>query len=123
MIAKKSDVYYIFFQLQLLIYLGYQPNFLNCNNCNQIINDGIFNTSVGHLYCSRCSINKNISITSKELKTVQFLMSTHIDKLVLNYDFKDISFNKINRLLYKFFIYHLPELQSSKPFKRLQYNG
>ena len=110
----------MFFQFQFLIYLGYQPNFLNCYNCSKTIESGIFNSNFGQIFCSNCSTIKKITIDKEDTNIIQILMKTHIDEL--SKYISNNSYIKINELLYEFISFHLPEIRTSKTFKKNFYH-
>ena len=126
-IDEQSDdliaLYYIFFQIQLLIYLGYQPSFFSCYNCHEKIVQGCFNQEAGMVICNKCRVNQKIIIDSDDLAVIEQLMSTHIN------DIHHISIkhsevlNKINFLLYRFILFHLPEVKYCKLFKERNIDG
>ena len=120
--AKEDNIilYYIFFQLQLLIYLGYQPSFFNCYNCNKNLTLGFFCKKVGQLLCSVCSKYKKKPINEDILIIIKTLMKTHINNI--DFHIKHKYLNLIQDLLFLFILYHLPELRTSKVFLRTQHH-
>jgi DNA repair protein RecO len=111
---KNIQLYYIFFQIQLLIYLGYHPSFFQCYQCNKKINQGSFNTKIGQILCLSCSTYNKEIINSEILENLKFLMSTHIDNIENKINCNNLIV--INNLLYKFISYHVPEIRKSKLF-------
>ena len=109
-------IYYLFFQIQLLIYIGFQPSFFKCFKCNTKLDIGSFCSDVGHLVCLKCSAKKIISIERNGLDYVSFLMTTHIDHITKIIPNNKKCLNSINKLLNKFILYHLSELKNSKLF-------
>ena len=112
--SKNIQLYYIFFQIQLMIYLGYYPAFFKCYQCNKELISANFDLKIGQMLCLNCS-NKHKAIISTEIiKNLKFLMSTHINNIE-----NEINYNNlivINNLLYKFISYHVPEIRKSKLF-------
>ena len=111
----KIIYYYLFFKLQLLIYLGYEPILNFCSLCDQKIESGVFSQTTGQIVCNKCSSNKKI-INNESLLMIKKISKTHI---------KDLSnINKMNKkvlldiqkYLFKFILYHIPELKKSKAF-------
>ena len=118
---KSINLYYIFFQIQLLIYLGYYPSFLNCYQCSKKLDKGRFDENIGQLLCLQCSKKHTISICSSDLNILNFLMTSHINKIENNFnDYNTL--NNINNLLFKFILFHIPELSKSKLFIGRQAN-
>ena len=109
-------IYYLFFQLQLLIYIGFQPSFFKCFNCKTKLNVGSFCTEIGHMICLKCSTKKIISIEKEGLDYIHFLMTTHIDEINQNMPNNKKCLNSINNVLNKFILYHISELKKSKLF-------
>ena len=112
--TENLKLYYIFFQIQLSIYLGYYPSFFQCYKCKKELEEGNFNLEVGQLFCLDCSIKKRKDINFEGLQILKFLMSSHIDDLEKNINFNGL--NNINTLLYKFISFHIPEIRKSKLF-------
>ncbi len=112
--TENLKLYYIFFQIQLSIYLGYYPSFFQCYKCKKELEQGNFNLEIGQLFCLDCSIKKRKDINFEDLKILKFLMSSHIDDLEKNIDYN--SLNNVNTLLYKFISFHIPEIRKSKLF-------
>ena len=109
-------IYYLFFQLQLLIYIGFQPSFFKCFNCKTKLNIGSFCPEIGHMVCLKCSTKKIISIEKKGLDYIYFLMTTHIDNINQNTPDNKKCLNSINNVLNKFILYHISELKNCKLF-------
>ena len=109
-------IYYLFFLLQLLIYIGFQPSFFKCFKCKTKLNVGSFCTEIGHMVCLKCSTKKIISIEKKGLDYIYFLMTTHIDNINQNTPDDKKCLNSINNVLNKFILYHISELKKCKLF-------
>ena len=112
--TENLKLYYIFFQIQLSVYLGYYPSFFHCYKCKKELEEGNFNLDIGQLFCLHCSVKKKTDINSEDIKMLKFLMSNHIDYIEKNINL--ISLNKVNALLYKFISFHIPEIRKSKLF-------
>jgi len=112
-------IYYVFFQLQLLIYLGYQPNWLNCYSCNKKINQGFFDNKTCHVLCSSCKQNHCIKLNSDVLSVFEFISKTHIDLIITKNKYDRTSYKKINELLYKFIRLYLSQIKSCKTFHQV----
>ena len=109
-------IYYVFFQIQLLIYLGYQPNWQYCHTCNIKISDGFFDNNTCHILCPVCTNQKNTKINSDVLVAFQFLTKTHIDIILENNQYNKQVYQQLNMLLYKFINFYLPQIKSCKTF-------
>ncbi len=121
--VDKIDILFIFFQLQYLRYLGYDPSIKYCVNCNTKLLNAIFDYTAGQLLCLNCSNNKSdIKFNQEEFGIVQFLMNTHITKIVSTFKYDIQKCKMINNFLFKFMMYHLPDVRKSKALKAL-YHG
>ena len=74
--VQDLDILFVFFQLQCLIYLGYQPSIYNCAKCSTILKSAIFDFSIGQLTCTKCS-NYKLKLDYESLKIIDYLMKTH----------------------------------------------
>ena len=111
----KTIYYYLFFKLQLLIYLGYQPVFNTCSLCDQKIESGVFSNKTGQIVCNKCSSNKNV-MNAESLIIIKKISKTHIKDLEkLNIISKKVLLD-IQKYLFKFILYHIPELKKSKAY-------
>ena len=66
---KNIILYSIFFKLQLLKYIGYQPMIDFCNICNQKLINSTYDWSIGQLVCTNCN-NKKSNLYIKYLLSV-----------------------------------------------------
>ena len=107
--------YYVFFKLQLLIYLGYQPLLNQCVRCNQKINSGLFDNQLGQLACTQCS-KGHTKLSQEALETLSKLSNIHIKKLAKELIISTEILLEIKKYLFKFILYHIPELKKSKAF-------
>ena len=112
---KFLDYYYIFFNIQLLIYLGYYPILETCYGCNNILKSASFDDSAGQLICMKCSKKKE-SISSDAIELIHLLSKTHISKINKYFIHSNKNLEIIKNYLRKFILYHIPELKSSKAF-------
>ncbi len=107
--------YYLFFKLQLLIYLGYEPIFNFCSLCDQTIESGVFSEQTGQIVCKQCSSNKRI-INNDALLIIKKISKTHIKNLNKISPMNKKVLLDIKKYLFKFILYHIPELNKSKAF-------
>tara|TARA_B100000029_G_scaffold69019_1_gene61457 strand:- start:1078 stop:1827 length:750 start_codon:yes stop_codon:yes gene_type:complete len=112
-------IYYVFFQLQLLIYLGYQPNWLNCYSCSNKITCGFFDNKTCHILCANCKQNQCVKLNPDILSVFQFISTTHIDIIVKKNQYNQILYSEINSMLYKFIKLYLPQIKSCKTFHQV----
>ena len=120
---KYIDILFVFFQLQCLIYLGYQPVVDKCFVCDVMLNYAKFDISNGQLTCDRCTDSK-IKLDDECLKIIRFLMKTHIDNIVDTFAFDFNKFDSINYYLYKYILYHFPDIRKSRALaNRNLYHG
>ena len=111
----KIIYYYLFFKLQLLIYLGYEPIFNYCSFCDQKIESGVFSEKTGQIVCNKCSSNKKI-INNESLLIIKKISKTHIKDLNTINKINEKVLLGIQKYLFKFILYHIPELNGSKAF-------
>ena len=113
-LPENLKLYYVFFQIQLLIYLGYHPSFFQCYQCEQKLNDANFDLDIGQLLCINCSKYKIKTINKDGLNILNFLTTNHIDNIEKKINSKIL--DEINNLLYLFISFHVPEIRKSKLF-------
>ena len=109
-------LYSIFFKLQLLKYIGYQPMIDFCNTCNQKLNNATYNWSIGQLVCIGCNSNKHADIQFNEqhFNMLRNLSNTHIDKIKQFWDTNDKILDSINKYLLYFISFHIIDLKYLK---------
>jgi len=112
---KNLDYYYIFFIIQLLIYLGYHPILENCYNCNNKIHSAVFESKLGQLLCAKCS-KKTSEINNETIQLMQIISKTHIKEISNYFIYSEKTLLNIKDYLFKFILYHIPELKKSKQF-------
>lgn len=120
-ICKDADIdlYYSFFQLQLLRYLGFQPLIDICAICNVILDEAIYDESIGQLVCCKCNQNHGhqTKIDKKELEMLKYLSNTHINKLLNDLDVRKASFHSIKQYLLYYISYHIVNIKNIKSMK------
>jgi len=110
---KHIDILFIFFQLQCLIYLGYQPSIYYCSQCNAKLKTAVFNFSIGQLSCEKCC-NYKLKLDFESIKIIDYLINTHLTKIISEFKFSYQKFEIINHFLYNYILYHLPDIKRSK---------
>ena len=110
---KLIPIYFIFFLLQLLKYLGYQPILNHCNICNQNLISGIYCFNTGQLICNNCNNQpSSIKINSIELQLLNNLYSTHIKKInIINIQ---CNMNSAQKYLISYLSFHLIDITKMK---------
>ena len=116
---KNVLLLYVFFQLQCLIYLGYCPAIKKCDQCFISLEEGWFNYSSGQLSCKNCINDKKKGFNKKQLNMINYLMITHIDKAIINLNYEEDDLKIINNFLYKYILFHVPDIKNSKAFTAL----
>ena len=115
---KNIILYSIFFKLQLLKYIGYQPMIDYCNTCNKKLMDSTYDWNVGQLVCISCNNKKsNIKFTNKHFNVIRFLSYTHINKIEQLENEEDIILDMINKYLLYFISFHIINLKYLKSIK------
>ena len=117
---NNSELYFIFFQIQLLRYLGYQPIIDRCSKCN--IKDSVlsYNDNIGQLMCNQCTPahNDQITLNHNALAIIKFLTLTHIDSIVSELKI-ELNLNDIKKFLYHYISYHIIDGTKIKSYKML----
>ena len=111
--------YFIFFNIQLLIYLGYKPLIEKCYHCNKKLNTGFFNHTSGQLECSKCS-NSKTKVNSSSIQLIKLFFNTHINKINQLFKLDEQSLNDINKYFFHYILYHIPNMKKSKAY--INYN-
>tara|TARA_Y100000996_G_C22469421_1_gene621441 strand:+ start:11 stop:754 length:744 start_codon:yes stop_codon:yes gene_type:complete len=111
-------LYHIFFKLQLLKYIGYQPTIDFCNICNSKLISATYDWTIGQLVCKNCSNKKSdLNFKSEHFKIIKCLSNTHIDQIVELEDIDKNYFISINKYLMYFFSFHIINLKYLKSMK------
>ena len=110
---KHIDILFVFFQLQCLVYLGYQPSIYHCFQCNKQLKNAVFNFSMGQLSCERCCSYK-LKLDVECVQIIDYLINTHLTKIIDEFKFSYKKFEIINKFLYNYILYHLPDIKKSK---------
>ena len=116
---NKTLLLYVFFQLQCLIYLGYCPAIAKCYQCNKKLDSASLNYQTGQLACRQCNQNNKSDLNKFNLKMINHLMITHIDETIDNLQFNQEELKKLDKFLYKYILYHVPNIRKSKAFLSL----
>ncbi len=119
--SKQDDLllYFIFFNLQLLRYLGYEPLISKCFNCNKHAQLLFYNYYIGQLVCSNCKANDlDLTLDNNSLNIMKFLMITHIDDIKQKFSFEK-KFNNIKIFLHDYISYHIIDDKQIKSYKFL----
>ena len=112
-------IYYSFFQLQLLRYLGVQPVIDTCPICTQTLYQTIYNKSIGQLICHKCNhdTTNTLALKKQELIILKYLSNTHIDNLADNMIIDLKLFNTIKQYLLYYISFHIVNIQNIKSIK------
>lgn len=119
---QEIDLYYTFFQLQLLRYLGLQPLIDNCSICSQVLYDAAYDRSIGQLVCKKCYENtaNMLSLTNNEIKILKYLSNTHINNLIDSITIKEKTFEIIKQYLLYYISYHIINIKNMKSIKFIE---
>jgi len=113
--SNNTIYYFIFFNIQLLIFLGYKPLIENCYRCNKKLENGFLNDASGQLECSRCCSNK-IKINSLSIKLIHKFFNTHIDKIDALFKLNQESLNDIKKYFFHYILHHIQNMRKSKAY-------
>ena len=113
------SLYFVFFQLQLLRYLGYQPILSKCAECNIKQDELIYNNTMGQLVCNSCNRHNgnSILINKNASSTMKFLINTHIDKIKI--ESNNLKLKSIKKFLYSYISFHIVDSKKMKSYKLL----
>ena len=121
---NKVQLYYVFFQIQLLKYLGYQPIIGNCASCNIKIKEANYSFSIGQLTCNQCATYhhdyKPLLLTTNLLTLIKKISNTHINLLedTIIFNIKDLECIKKYLLYYlSFHVVNMKNLKSMSLIK------
>ena len=104
---EKICLYHVFFHIQLLKYLGYQPIIENCASCGVEFRHANYNFSIGQLTCNQCTPKHphydTLFLKEKLLILIKKMSNTHINSL------EDIAISDIKelKLIRKYLLYYL----------------
>jgi len=118
--SKNIMIYQIFFNLQLLNYIGYQPMIELCSICNNKLINAKYQWDIGQLVCLDCNNNQqniNLIIDERHLNLIKYLSNTHIDKIHINIYKENYNLGIINKYLLYFISFHIINLKYLKSFK------
>jgi len=113
-------LYFIFFQLQLLRYLGYQPIIDRCTECDIKKDKLMYNYTIGQLVCNRCHKHNESSILINKNSSgiMKFLINNHIDKIKTEFDY-NFKLDSIINFLYSYISFHIVDSKKMKSYKLL----
>ena len=115
---KNIILYHIFFKLQLLKYIGYQPIIDFCSVCNCSLRSATYDWGIGQLVCNNCNYKKSdLNFQSEHFKLIQCLSNTHIDKIEELEVIDKNYFIGIDKYLLYFFSFHIINLKYLKSIK------
>ena len=107
-----------FFQLQLLINLGFKPLLRLCSSCKNMLKKAVFDHKQGSLTCDICAENTGTVINYESLQLLRKLETTNIRELhTLSVNEKTSA--NTNQFLREFMSYHLEGINRVKSFKIL----
>ena len=109
-------MYELFFKLQLLRYLGYQPITDYCHLCNTILQKACYDSKNGELVCNKCYSpnNDNFILEGGELEIIKYLSNTHIKNLKKSSSFLPEALQQIDKYLLYFISFHIINIQHIK---------
>ena len=111
-------LYYVFFQLQLLKYLGYQPIIENCTQCGALLQYAQYDFTLGQLTCSPCATNHKdysvLKLTKGQLLLIKKLSNMHINLLESSISFEIAQLEKIKKYLLCYISFHIVNIKNIK---------
>ena len=117
--TKNMQLYYVFFQIQLLRYLGYQPIIEHCAICDATLEQvAEYNFSIGQLTCTSCTTPhqyyKPCSLTKDLLTLIKKISNTHIDRLENSVQGKAQDLEYIKKYLLYYLSFHVVNIKNLK---------
>jgi len=119
--SQQDDLllYFLFFKLQLLRYLGYEPLITKCFNCHQNVQLLFYNYYIGQLVCLNCKSNDlDLKLDNNSLNIMKFLTVTHINDIKQKFNFEK-KLNNIKMFLHDYISYHIIDDMKIKSYKFL----
>ena len=109
---RNIQLYYIFFQFQLLKYIGFLPIFEYCFICSSELKQSYYNYNLGHLVCTQCnnSNSSHLEINNITQSMLFSLSNTHIDKLIETIDSNSSSIDCIYKYLTAYISFHVYDI-------------
>jgi len=112
------QLYYVFFQVQLLKYLGYQPIIENCAACEVEIKQANYNFDIGQLTCNRCTKHHNhhkpLVLTENLLTLIKKISNIHINLLEASVVYDIIDLESIKQYLLYYLSFHVVNIKNLK---------
>jgi len=116
---QHTEIYFVFFQIQLLRYLGYQPMIEKCTQCYIKKKKLFYNYNKGQLLCEKCNNNQHhILLNYNSLQIIDFLSNTHMDYITSNFQY-ELDLNQIKKFLYQYISFHIINISKIKSYKML----
>ena len=116
--TKKMPLYYVFFQIQLLKYLGYQPIIEHCAICDTKIKQANYNFGIGQLTCNGCTTMhqhyKPLMLRTNLLTLIKKISKTHIDSLENTIHSKADDLECIKKYLLYYLSFHVINIKYLK---------
>ena len=112
------ELYYIFFQLQLLKYLGYQPIIENCTQCGVLLQSAQYSFNLGQLTCPGCTVHHKhyniLKLETNQLVLIKKLSNIHINLLESSMSFKTSQLEQIKKYLLYYISFHIVNIKTIK---------
>ena len=112
------QLYYVFFQIQLLRYLGYQPIIEHCAICDTNLKQAEYNFNIGQLTCVPCTTPhqyyKPCNLTKPLLTLIKKMSNTHIDNLENEIETKAQDLEYIKKYLLYYLSFHVVNIKNIK---------
>ena len=113
--SKNIFYYFIFFNIQLLIYLGYKPLIKKCYKCSKTLDNASFNDKSGQLECTNCC-SSNIKLNIKSIQLINKFFNTHIDKINTHFNLDNEKLNNIKKYFFHYILHHITNMKKSKAY-------
>lgn len=112
---KDVKIFTLYFELQLLTYLGVAPVLSNCVECGSTSQITNFDITKGGYICDKCNCSTLKSYAVETLQTLLYLKKLNIDEDIA---ISDETLNELRHLMSDYYLYHLGvKTNSAKFFK------
>lgn len=117
--TRDIKLYFIFFQLQLLKFLGFAPNLEYCFHCEKKLLTSLYDIKGGVLCCNNCLVSTTefLRLDNKVMHEMHMLNKTHIDRLNQNNLIEKTTLQSIQHYLDNAINYSICNIKNLKSYQ------
>lgn len=105
----------VLFEVKFWYLLGINPNFLNCVNCGEDVEDGYLFVNSGGFLCPICAQNFECDLNVENSKIVKYLYHIRMEKIDENFlSLIDVFYEQITKKIDKYYEKHIDFYNKSK---------